>query len=394
MEEMEKMEPQPQAEEQLQPQSEEQPQPQAEEQPQSQVEERPRPQAKKRPQPPSKKKPQPQAEEEPQPQAEERLERVNPLLPANHGWWVNPNTAGNCDWMFDLTSQRPDIYHGGYTTWGNLLQQTPFPAADRVTFNRNYPDFSPYLIQITNNQHRLFVDADFAFPAGSRLTSDRLRNFRQADGWVAQAVRSTPGDIAYLRRDRKFTWHELETCDRMLLVPRAIHGNVPHSGGIEVLNNGGIGSVGAESAASPQLEERMIGGKKAVCGGGICQIMHPFSGRGSSDDIELLFYCDDEAGNPTQAQVERMEILEQDWLDVEQAAWDSIQTYVNNEYGSGGESAKLVTIVVFPEDTTMWKIDIGIYYDNFDGDPEHGLGVRILGDQDDSMIVGPGDVAL
>lgn len=214
------------------------------------------------------------------------------------------------------------------------------------------------------------------------------------DGWVAQAVRSTPGDIAYLRRDRKFTWHELETCDRMLLVPGAIHGNVPHSGGIEVLNNGGIGSVGAESAASPPMQQRMINGLDAQCGGGICRIKYPLSGRENTDDIEIFFYCDEESGEPTQSQLERADELLNYWPDVELAAWDSIQTYVNNEYGSGGESAKLVTIVVFPEDTTMWKIDIGLYYDNFDGDPEHGLGVRILGDQDDSMIVGSGDIAL
>lgn len=322
----------------------------------------------------------------------ESLESFIPPLPRNHGQWSG--NVGNSTWLFDLTYQRWDIYNGGFDTWGNIIQQSECPNADRVSFLQSYPDFAPYLIQVTSSSGN--VDADYTFPAGLGLSPNRAWNFRQADGWVAQALGTVASDIVYLRWNRKLTWHELETCDRMILVPRVIHGYVPHGGGIEVLQRG---PIGAEHAASPAMEKRMVDGRTALCGKGICQLTRSLLVRDSLRDVLFIFYCDDDSGEPTQTQLMRAQLLEQSWSQVEENAWNTLQDYVNREwaelYGNGcGGSAELAAIQIFPEDFATQMTDIGLLYENFVGDPEHGLGVRILGNQDDFMVAGPGDVAL
>lgn len=321
------------------------------------------------------------------------LETFIPPLPRNHGYWTG--TIGDSTWMFDLTTQRRDIYNGGHDTWRNVIRHSVYPNADRTDFGQNYPNFSPYLIRVTNNP--IYVDADYTFPAGSGLTLNRIWNFRQADQWVAQGVNSTPGDIAYLRRDRKLTWHELENLTQMILVPRVIHGYVPHGGGIEVLR---VGPIGAERAALPPMEERVLDGRRALCGKGICQITYTFPIRGTLRDVPVLFYCDDDSGEPTQPQLERAQLFEQVFPQANEAALEALEGYVFDEwpdlYYDGGykDDLTLAAVQIFPVDTTHGMIDIGFLYDNFAGDPEHGLGARVLGDQDDKIIVGPGDVAL
>lgn len=327
-------------------------------------------------------------------QTEEVLESFIPPLPRSYGWWSG--SRGNSAWQFDLNAQRWDFYNNRFDTWGNVIAQSEYPRADRVDFRQYYPDFTCYIVSVTNTPLRLEVDGDYVLPPRSMISPNRDWNFRQADGWVAQRVRATAGDISYLRQSRKLTWHEMETCNRMILVPRAIHEYVPHGGGIEVINRGPIGAGPIDSLI---MEESVVDGKSAMRGMGICRITYSLAVRGTLREIPVDYYCDDDNGIPAQLQLERMRLLEQSWYQTEENAWNTLQRYVDEEwselYGKGcGKTAELSSIHIFQVNTATNTIDIGFLYQNFAGDPEHGLGVRILGGQGDAMVAGIGDIAL
>lgn len=72
------------------------------------------------------------------------------------------------------------------------------------------------------------------------FTADRTKNFPQADNalaeqWTAEGKNGqvwTGRDVEKWRKDNGYTWHECKDCKTMQLVPKEIHNNVPHSGGI------------------------------------------------------------------------------------------------------------------------------------------------------------------
>lgn len=320
-----------------------------------------------------------------------------PPLPAQYGYWTG--TRGNSSWMFDLNSQRADIFRGGRTAWRNLLRRCVYPNADHVDFgvnNPNYPDFSPYLVDVTSQNPSRRVSARYVFPAGSGgLTTNRPHNFRMADGWLARRLAALVADVAYYRSDKEVSWHEVEDCQTMLLVPWAIHGNVPHGGGIEVLKQGSIGREREDA----DMEELWIGDRRFLCGGGLCRGTLSLPAQGKTQSVEVVFYCEDEGGKPTPVQEERLDSLQERWSQVGPKAWSLLQEYADSEwaaiYGPGcGDTAALEMIQIFPEHPDHKVPDIGLLYGGFAPDPEHGLGVRILGNQDDRMIAGVGDIAL
>ncbi|WP_439238607.1 HNH endonuclease [Lonepinella sp. BR2919] len=113
-------------------------------------------------------------------------------------------------------------------TWGELLNKY---GIDGIPFKDGEPDFSKVAVG------EVKID-DF--------TTERSKNFSQADKAMAEKVNSDPEaaqkiglqppvtarDIANYRKENNMTWHESKDCKTMQLVPQEIHGNVPHAGGI------------------------------------------------------------------------------------------------------------------------------------------------------------------
>jgi hypothetical protein len=66
------------------------------------------------------------------------------------------------------------------------------------------------------------------------ITPDRDKNFAEADKKLAESRRCSLDEIKQMRKDEKLTWHECEDMKTMQLVPRDVHGNTPHSGGVSI----------------------------------------------------------------------------------------------------------------------------------------------------------------
>jgi hypothetical protein len=62
-------------------------------------------------------------------------------------------------------------------------------------------------------------------------------NFDQADKKLAEQRGCTAEEVRQWRIDNNYTWHEMQDCKTMQKVPREVHGNIPHDGGISKLKN-------------------------------------------------------------------------------------------------------------------------------------------------------------
>ena len=57
-------------------------------------------------------------------------------------------------------------------------------------------------------------------------------NFDQADTKLAEQRGCSVDDVRTWRMENNYTWHELVDCKTMQKVPREVHGNVDHIGGV------------------------------------------------------------------------------------------------------------------------------------------------------------------
>lgn len=102
-------------------------------------------------------------------------------------------------------------------TWGEILDKY---GIDGVNFKDGEPDFSPI------SKGNVEID---------NFTEDRLSkggNFDQATEKLAQQRGCTKEEVEKWMQDNKYTWHECSDCKTMQKVPREVHGNIHHSGGV------------------------------------------------------------------------------------------------------------------------------------------------------------------
>lgn len=108
-------------------------------------------------------------------------------------------------------------------TWEEILEKK---GIDGIEYKDGYPDFSPVSetdVEIDNfsvDRQKNFVQADEKLAAQwSEESKDGKTN------WTAQ-------DIRQYRQENSLTWHEHQNCRTIQLVPKEIHNNIPHEGGI------------------------------------------------------------------------------------------------------------------------------------------------------------------
>lgn len=145
---------------------------------------------------------------------------------------VLPSTG---EWSGDLGDSKwepnaeikpdPDNKKGGNPdnlTWEEILDKY---GIDGIEYKDGYPDFSSVSVgEVTVEP----------------FTESRDKNFRQADEKLAEQWSQegkdgkewTARDVAEWRKENGYTWHEHQDCKTMQLVPKEIHNNTPHSGGI------------------------------------------------------------------------------------------------------------------------------------------------------------------
>lgn len=143
---------------------------------------------------------------------DDKIERFH--LPEKDGHWEGER--GNSDWIPDAESVPKDRRGTNLEgkSWGEILAENDIEA---IPFKDGEPDFS----EIAKEEVEI---GDF--------TDDRSSNFSQADEALAKKWGCEPEDVAQWRKEHKYTWHEKSDCKTLQLVPREVHGNVPHSGGV------------------------------------------------------------------------------------------------------------------------------------------------------------------
>lgn len=153
------------------------------------------------------------------------IEGINKRIPKSEGTWTGE--PGNSTWVPDKDAV-PKVYNPDEKTWGQILEENEIGGID---FNDGEPDFS------TVAEETVEID-DYS--------EDRSDNYDAADEaladkWNAEAKDGktdwTKEDIAKYREDNKLSWHECADMKTMQLVPREIHLNVPHEGGISMAKN-------------------------------------------------------------------------------------------------------------------------------------------------------------
>lgn len=143
---------------------------------------------------------------------DDKMERLH--LPEKDGHWEGER--GNSNWIPDAESVPKDRRGTNLEgkSWGEILAENDIEA---IPFKDGEPDFS----EIAKEEVEI---GDF--------TDDRSSNFSQADEALAKKWGCEPEDVAQWRKEHKYTWHEKSDCKTLQLVPREVHGNVPHSGGV------------------------------------------------------------------------------------------------------------------------------------------------------------------
>lgn len=161
-------------------------------------------------------------------------------IPRNNGEWTG--TPGDSTWKPDPKAVPANTKaNPSAKTNAQILEENNIK--DGIKFKEGYPDFSNAAkekVKVTN------------------MTTDRAKNFAQADSQLAAKVRAgkadpelvqmlerkgvdpqnaTKGDIARLRKKDGLTWHEHQDKQTMQLIPKELHGSISHKGGISALKH-------------------------------------------------------------------------------------------------------------------------------------------------------------
>lgn len=108
----------------------------------------------------------------------------------------------------------------GHSTWfSDMPEVNAITNFKGIPFKNGFPDFSEWSV------NKAFI----------RMTGVDDLDFAQADKILAR-VRGFKNQTAAMawRKENNLTWHHVEDGETMLLVPSALHGNVPHIGGVSV----------------------------------------------------------------------------------------------------------------------------------------------------------------
>ena len=145
-------------------------------------------------------------------------------IEGHNGSW--DGFRGNSMWNPDKEAI-PTRYNPEGLTWGQILDKF---GIEGIEYKDGDPDFSPV------SKGKVEID-DF--------TDDRISNFAQADEALAKQKNCSPEEVKQWREENGYTWHECRDCKTMQKVPREIHNNMDHSGGVSEYkkahnNEGGV----------------------------------------------------------------------------------------------------------------------------------------------------------
>lgn len=139
-------------------------------------------------------------------------------LPKSGTW---EGEKGNSKW-FPNKEDVPSSANSEGRTWEDILKDY---SIDGIPFKNGEPDFS----EVSKGTVEIEDFSTERFGAGG--------NFDQADRKLAEQRGCTVEEVRQWRSENNYTWHEKQDCKTMQKVPREVHHNVPHTGGISILKN-------------------------------------------------------------------------------------------------------------------------------------------------------------
>lgn len=151
--------------------------------------------------------------------------------PRENGSWADgEESRGESKWVPDRDYIPPDNGKGNNPEGKTMGQIMDEHGIDGVTYKNGEPDYSEV-------RHGEPVQIE-------GFSDNRSSNFRKAEAAYAERHNlenpdnpMTPGDVKTYRDDNKLTWHEWRDCSTMEMVPREVHGNFSHRGGVSEAKN-------------------------------------------------------------------------------------------------------------------------------------------------------------
>ena len=145
------------------------------------------------------------------------LDGVCCRLPRTDGNWTGD--VGNSKWCPDKNIEPSNRNYSNpeNKTWGDILSTY---GIDGKPFKDGIADFSE--VSKGNVEIENFTDKRYG----------KGGNFDQADTKLAEQRGCSVDDVRTWRMENNYTWHELVDCKTMQKVPREVHGNVDHIGGV------------------------------------------------------------------------------------------------------------------------------------------------------------------
>lgn len=134
-------------------------------------------------------------------------------IPANNGYWMGKE--GNSEWRNndDYICINPQT-NPEKLTWGEVCKKNDITG---IQFKNGEPNFAEVSKGTVKIDH---------------FSDNRNKNYVQADIKLAEQQGKTPEEVRAYRKENNLTWHERYDMKTMDLVPREVHGAIPHDGGI------------------------------------------------------------------------------------------------------------------------------------------------------------------
>lgn len=145
-------------------------------------------------------------------------------IPKSHGTWSGE--PGNSIWKPDLNyvPKKNQYSNPDNLTWGQILKKY---GIDGIPFKNGVPDFKAL------SRGEVTIDDIRKFLKGG---TNREELHEEAFKRLAKQRKCSVEEVRKFKEKNNLVWHEDVDCKTLMLVPREIHDNIPHIGGVSIAN--------------------------------------------------------------------------------------------------------------------------------------------------------------
>lgn len=136
------------------------------------------------------------------------------FLPRGNGKWEGEPGASRWEPNPDYIPPNKKNSNPEQKNWSEIFEKYGIAG---IVYKDGYPDFS----EISKGTVEI-----------EGFSSNRRKNFSKADKAIAEQRGYTPEDVKKWREKNSYTWHECEDMKTMQKVPREVHNNISHRGGV------------------------------------------------------------------------------------------------------------------------------------------------------------------